>query len=62
MTDASALERRLIELAAHGAARCGAGFGQYPIGVLYALQQLAPLADTPAVRATIAAFEERLSR
>ena len=57
MTD---LERTLIDLAQHGQARCGIGFGKYPLGVLDAIEALLPLADTPAVREALAAFRKRL--
>lgn len=54
------LELKLIELAQHGTARCGLGFGKFPLGLMHALKELQPLANTKAVNAAIAAFQQRL--
>lgn len=55
----------LIDLANRGSARCGLGFGKYPLGLLDAIRELRPLvpADDPAAAgldAAIARFEARL--
>ena len=54
------VERKLLEAIAHGRARCGAGFGKYPLGVLYVVELLLPQADTPAVRERLLDFKKRL--
>lgn len=55
----------LIDLASHGQARCGHGFGKYPLGVRDALAMLRPLvqSDDPDVvylDAAILSFNRRL--
>ena len=39
------IELVVAELIQHGRDRCGAGFGNYPCGILYAVEQLMPLVD-----------------
>ena len=58
--DTRAFERKLVELAHYGQARCGLGFGKYPLGLIDALRELAPLTNSQEVKTAIDAFEERL--
>lgn len=46
------LEDVVIGLIQHGRDRCGAGFGKYPLGVLYAVEELISLCD-PAYRCNV---------
>ena len=59
--DATLFEQKLIELAQYGRARCGVGFGKFPLGIVYALQKLSPLTSSDAVKQALAAFEKRVS-
>mgnify|MGYP001557757463 CR=1 FL=1 len=68
------LDNIMLNLAQHCRDRCGAGFGNYPVGVRYALTQLLPLIDqdrrgrngydqpTASIRELVAEIDERLSK
>jgi len=63
------LEDVVLALARHGRARCGAWFGNYPLGVRYALQELLPLVDVThagsrtkqTITDAVAAFDQKLA-
>jgi hypothetical protein len=56
-----ALEVVVLRVIALGRARCGAGFGKYPLGVLDSVKELLPLVSwSEPVRARLAEFEARL--
>ena len=64
--DARRIELVVLDLISHGSARCGAGFGQYPLGTLDAVERLMPLCDTedpayPEIASALARWKERLS-
>jgi hypothetical protein len=56
------LERAILKIIQNGASRCGAGFGQYPLGVREALRELEPFIATDDVRQQLRNFDERLAR
>ena len=68
------IELVVSELIQHGRDRCGAGFGNYPFGILYAIEQLIPLVDAtftqrngygepgPTIAQALDEFKERLDQ
>lgn len=57
------LDRKVLALIWHCRGRLGVGFGQYPLGVRYAIGELLPLC-TPgeeALQAALADLDKRLS-
>ena len=61
------LELVILDLIAHGRARCGDGFGKYPLGIRDAVEALLPLINpsdpaAESITTAWAAFQERLAQ
>lgn len=63
-TPEARLEHIIVSLIQHIRARCGSGFGQYPIGVRYAIGELLPLIPhlDSQTQEQLRDLDERLSR
>lgn len=57
------LEIVVLAIIADGRARCGSGFGKYPLGILSAVERLLPLMqDSERVALAVQDFKIRLDR
>lgn len=52
----------LLDIIRQGRARCGAGFGKYPLGIRDAVERFLPfVADNEQIQRELADFDRRLS-
>lgn len=61
--DPQQFERVLLSVISHGRARCGSGFGKYPLGILEAVERFRELLpNSDAVNLALQDFKMRLDQ